>query len=117
MRPLELPELPAGGGGRRLGFFPGSTIGNLDPGTAIEFLVGCRSVIGADGAMLVGVDLKKDPRLLHAAYNDSAGVTAAFNLNLLERINRELSGTFPIDRFTHHAPYNPLHNRIEMRLI
>jgi len=114
MRPLELPELLAGGGGRRLGFFPGSTIGNLDPATAIEFLVGCRSVVGADGAMLVGVDLKKDPTLLHAAYNDSAGVTAAFNLNLLERINRELGGDFNLTRFSHDAFYNDRAGKIEI---
>jgi L-histidine N-alpha-methyltransferase len=114
MRPLELPELPAAGKGRRLGFFPGSTIGNLDPGAAVDFLVGCRSVIGADGAMLVGVDLKKDSKLLHAAYNDAQGITAAFNLNLLERVNRELGGDFNLGRFMHDAFYNARAGKIEI---
>ncbi len=114
MRPLELPELPARSEGRRLGFFPGSTIGNLDPDGAIDFLAGCRSVIGADGAMLVGVDLKKEPRVLHAAYNDSQGITAAFNLNLLARINRELEGDFNLGRFAHDAFYNAAAGKIEI---
>lgn len=114
MRPMELPPLPAAGEGRRLGFFPGSTIGNLDPATAVNFLVGCRNVIGPKGAMLVGVDLKKDPKLLHAAYNDSQGITAAFNLNLLTRINRELEGDFNLDRFSHDAFYNPQAGKVEI---
>ncbi len=114
MRPLELPALPAAGEGRRLGFFPGSTIGNLDPAGAVEFLAGCRGVIGATGAMLVGVDLKKDPSLLNAAYNDSQGVTAAFNLNLLTRINRELDGDFNLARFAHEAVYNENAGKIEI---
>jgi len=116
MHPLELPALPAAGKGRRLGFFPGSTIGNLDPGTAVDFLAGCRSVIGADGAMLVGVDLKKDPALLHAAYNDAQGITAAFNLNLLARINREIQGDFNLDRFAHDAFYNARAGKIEIHI-
>jgi dimethylhistidine N-methyltransferase len=114
MHPLDLPELPATGAGRRLGFFPGSTIGNLDPTAAIDFLAGCRSVIGPDGAMLVGVDLKKDPAVLHAAYNDAQGVTAAFSLNLLERINRELKGDFNLERFEHDASYNARAGKIEI---
>jgi L-histidine N-alpha-methyltransferase len=116
MRPLELPELPAGGEGRRLGFFPGSTIGNLDPDAAVDFLIGCQSVIGADGAMLVGVDLKKAPQLLHAAYNDAQGITAAFNLNLLARINRELGGDFNLSRFAHDAFYNAQAGKIEIHI-
>ena len=114
MRPLDLPALPATGAGRRLGFFPGSTIGNLDPAAAIDFLAGCRSVIGPDGAMLVGVDLKKDPAVLHAAYNDAQGVTAAFSLNLLERVNRELKGDFNLERFEHDASYNARAGKIEI---
>jgi L-histidine Nalpha-methyltransferase len=114
MRPMDLPPLPVAGAGRRLGFFPGSTIGNLDPAMAINFLVGCRQVIGSDGAMLIGVDLKKDPAVLHAAYNDAQGVTAAFNLNLLERINRELDGDFNLDRFAHDAAYNSAAGKIEI---
>jgi len=116
MRPVELPELPAAGEGRRLGFFPGSTIGNLDPGAAIDFLIGCRGVVGEDGAMLVGVDLKKDRKLLHAAYNDAQGITAAFNLNLLTRVNRELNGDFNLDRFAHDAFFNERAGKIEIHI-
>jgi len=114
MRPMELPPLPSAGEGRRLGFFPGSTIGNLDQAAAIAFLAGCRKVIGDDGAMLVGVDLKKDPKILHAAYNDAQGITAAFNLNLLERVNRELGGDFNLARFAHDASYNAELGKIEI---
>jgi dimethylhistidine N-methyltransferase len=114
LQPLRLPALPARGDGRRLGFFPGSTIGNFTPEEAIDFLAGCRQVLGRAGAMLVGVDLKKDPALLDAAYNDRKGVTAAFNLNLLERINRELDADFDLDRFEHDAFYNASAGRIEI---
>lgn len=106
MQPLNLPELPARSTGRRIGFFPGSTIGNLTEAEAVEFLAGCRELVGADGAVVVGVDLKKDPAELNAAYNDAACVSAAFNLNLLERINRELDGDFDLARFAHAAAYN-----------
>jgi L-histidine Nalpha-methyltransferase len=114
LEPLRLPPLPARGEGRRLGFFPGSTIGNFTPEEAVDFLAGCRRVVGRGGALLVGVDLKKDPELLDAAYNDSAGITAAFNLNLLERINRELGADFDLDRFAHEAFYNAVAGRIEI---
>jgi L-histidine Nalpha-methyltransferase len=114
LQPLRLPPLPARGEGRRLGFFPGSTIGNFTPDDAVDFLAGCRRVVGRDGAMLIGVDLKKDPAVLDAAYNDRAGVTAAFNLNLLERINRELDADFDLDRFEHDAFYNAARGRIEI---
>jgi dimethylhistidine N-methyltransferase len=114
LQPLLLPPLPARGEGRRLGFFPGSTIGNFTPDDAVDFLAGCRRVVGRDGAMLIGVDLKKDPAVLNAAYNDRAGVTAAFNLNLLERINRELDADFDLDRFEHEAFYNVDRGRIEI---
>ena len=114
LQPLRLPSLPARGDGRRLGFFPGSTIGNFTPEAAVDFLAGCRRVIGRGGALLVGVDLKKAPELLDAAYNDRAGVTAAFNLNLLERINRELDADFDLDRFAHDAFYNEAAGRIEI---
>ncbi|HUZ72570.1 MAG TPA: L-histidine N(alpha)-methyltransferase [Stellaceae bacterium] len=113
MRPLDLGPLPATGG-RRLGFFPGSTIGNFTPGEAVDFLIGSRRVVGADGALLVGVDLQKDPAVLEAAYNDSQGVTAAFNLNLLERMNRDLGADFDLRRFAHDAFYNALAGRIEI---
>jgi dimethylhistidine N-methyltransferase len=114
-RPLTIPA--AQGGGRRVVYFPGSTIGNLTPREAQVFLRRTRAQLGAGGAMLVGVDLKKDARLLHAAYDDAKGVTAAFNLNLLARINRELGGDFNLRRFRHYAFYNPTLGRIEMHLV
>jgi dimethylhistidine N-methyltransferase len=99
---------------RRLGFFPGSTIGNLEPADAKTFLKRARQMLGRDGALVVGVDLKKDPAILHAAYNDSAGVTAAFTLNLLRRMNRELDATFDLAAFEHDASYNAEQGRIEI---
>ncbi|HXQ50114.1 MAG TPA: L-histidine N(alpha)-methyltransferase [Stellaceae bacterium] len=113
MRPLDLAPLPQALG-RRLGFFPGSTIGNFTPLEAIDFLRGSRHVVGSDGAMLIGVDLVKDTATLHAAYNDVQGVTAAFNLNLLVRINRELGADFDLDRFEHEAIYDEEAGRIEI---
>ena len=115
--PLRLPPLPERSEGRRLGFFPGSTIGNFAPGDAVDFLAGCRRIIGRGGGLLIGVDLVKDPAILHAAYNDAAGVTAAFNKNLLARANRELDAGFALDGFAHYAPYNPQCQRIEMYLV
>jgi dimethylhistidine N-methyltransferase len=113
-RPFDLPPLPAGGDGRRVGFFPGSTIGNFQPEEAVEFLSGCRRVLGRDGALLIGVDLKKDKDVLDAAYDDAQGITAAFNLNLLERMNRELGADFDLDRFAHEAFYNEAAGRVEI---
>jgi dimethylhistidine N-methyltransferase len=101
---------------RRLGFFPGSTIGNLEPAEATAFMRHARRLVGDDGALVLGVDLKKDPRRLHDAYNDSAGVTAAFTLNLLRRMNRELDATFELDGFAHEAFYNEVEGRIEIYL-
>lgn len=114
-RPLEIPL--AGERSRRVVYFPGSTIGNLTPAEAQAFLRTTRSQVGPGGAMLVGVDLKKDANLLHAAYNDAQGITAAFNLNLLGRINRELGGDFDLRRFRHYAFYNAPLGRIEMHLV
>jgi dimethylhistidine N-methyltransferase len=114
-RPLKIPM--AQGRGRRVVYFPGSTIGNLAPEEAHAFLRMTRGQVGARGAMLIGVDLKKDATLLHAAYNDAQGVTAAFNLNLLARINRELGADFRLRRFRHYAFYNPAPGRIEMHLV
>ena len=114
-RPLEIP--PVSDGARRVVYFPGSTIGNLTPDEAYGFLKMTRAQVGARGAMLVGVDLKKDANVLHAAYNDAQGVTAAFNLNLLARINRELGGDFDLRRFVHYAFYEPTAGRIEMHLV
>ena len=114
-RPLKIPR--ARGARRRVVYFPGSTIGNLTPDEAQAFLRRTRRQVGAGGAMLVGVDLKKDANVLHAAYNDARGVTAAFNLNLLARINRELRGDFNLRRFRHYAFYNVALGRIEMHLV
>ena len=101
---------------QRIAFFPGSSIGNFEPHAAIDFMAHVAESIGAGGGMLIGVDLKKDKAILDAAYNDGDGVTAAFNLNLLERINKELDANFDIEHFEHHAFYNPDHGRIEMHL-
>jgi L-histidine N-alpha-methyltransferase len=112
-RPFPLPALP-GPSGKRVGFFPGSTIGNFQPDAAVDFLANYARILGPGGEMLIGVDLKKDSAVLDAAYNDRAGVTAAFNLNLLERVNRELDGDLDIDRFEHVAFYNETEGRIEI---
>ena len=98
-------------------FFPGSTIGNFDPPDAARLLARFRRVAGSGGLVLLGVDLKKSPALLHAAYNDARGVTAAFNKNVLVRMNRELGANFDVDAFEHHALYDPTHGRIEMHLV
>ena len=100
----------------KTGFFPGSTIGNLTPEEAGGLLGAFRCGLKPGGRLIVGVDLKKDARRLVLAYNDAQGVTAAFNLNLLTRINRELGGTFDLDAFEHEAIYNPREGRIEMYL-
>jgi dimethylhistidine N-methyltransferase len=113
--PLSVPAYR--GNARRVVYFPGSTIGNLRRDEAQAFLRMTRGQVGPRGAMLVGVDLKKDANVLHAAYNDDKGVTAAFNLNLLARINRELGGDFDLRRFAHYAFYNPMAGRIEMHLV
>ena len=102
---------------RKLGFFSGSTIGNLTHAEAQAFLVNAARLLGHGAAFLVGVDLKKDPAILIPAYNDQRGVTAAFNLNLLERINRELDGDIDVGRFAHDAIYDESQGRIEMHLV
>jgi dimethylhistidine N-methyltransferase len=114
-RGFDIPRLPPRA--RRVVYFPGSTIGNFDPFEAAGFLAHVREVAGPGGGLLIGVDLVKDPAILHAAYNDAAGVTAEFNLNLLHRINRELQGTLDPDRFAHYAFYQPARRRIEMHLV
>jgi len=103
--------------GRRLVYYPGSSIGNFPPEAASALLARFRQLAGAAGRLLIGFDLKKDPQRLHAAYNDAAGVTAAFNLNLLARLNRELGADFNLARFRHYAFYNPVAGRIEMHLV
>lgn len=114
-RTFELPDTIENG--EKVGFFPGSTIGNFSRQEAQEFLSMTAGMLGDGGGLVIGVDLKKDPELLNAAYNDDEGVTAEFNLNLLTRINRELGGTFDIDSFTHQALYNTDEGRVEMHLI
>lgn len=113
--PLELPEYH--GKGRPIVFFPGSSIGNFEPQQAITFLSRCAAMAQPDGGMLVGVDLKKSHATLNAAYNDAQGVTAAFNLNLLTRLNRDLEATFDTSQFRHHAYYNEAERRVEMHLV
>lgn len=110
-------ELPAAVRGLPLaGFFPGSTIGNLEPHEACAFLRRAGRLLGPGAILIVGVDLIKDASILNAAYNDAAGVTAAFNLNLLQRINRELGANFRLECFEHHAFFNRQLNRVEMHL-
>jgi len=109
--PAEICNLP------KVGFFPGSTIGNFEPHEASAFLRSARNILGEGALMIIGVDLEKDERVLHEAYNDAAGVTARFNLNLLVRMNRELGGNFDLSSFAHRAIYNRERHRIEMHLI
>jgi dimethylhistidine N-methyltransferase len=116
MRPFALPPSPRAFA-RTVAYFPGSTIGNLTPDEAIRFLSRIRALVGGDGALILGADLKKNPAVLHTAYNDPEGVTAAFNLNLLARINRELGADFPVDRFRHYAHYDAQQGRIVMQLV
>ncbi|HEY4940381.1 MAG TPA: L-histidine N(alpha)-methyltransferase [Rhizomicrobium sp.] len=114
-RPLALGVLGSGAS-HRAGFFPGSTIGNFTRADAVQFLRHTRATLGG-GGLLIGVDLVKDPAILHAAYNDADGVTEAFNKNLLVRANRELDADFDLGAFAHYACYNPVAQRIEMYLV
>ncbi len=114
LAPLALP--PEVGGMPVIGFFPGSTIGNLDPATARRFLSQVRATLGARAAFLVGVDLRKEASVLVPAYDDAQGVTAAFNRNLLARLNREAGGDFDLASFRHVAVWNDRDSRIEMHL-
>jgi dimethylhistidine N-methyltransferase len=109
--PPEIANMP------KVGFFPGSTLGNFEPHEACAFLRSARQILGEGAQMIIGVDLEKDERVLYDAYNDAAGVTARFNLNVLVRINRELGGNFDLSSFTHRAIYNRERHRIEMHLI
>lgn len=114
-RPLRLPDAVAVT--PKLGFFPGSTIGNLAPFEAVDLLRSMRGSLGEGAQLLIGMDRVKEPAVLIAAYDDAAGVTAAFNLNLLARINRELDATLPLDAFRHEARWNDVAARIEMHLV
>jgi len=113
--PFALPE-PALRAPVCVGFFPGSTIGNFEPHEAASFLRNAARILGARARLIIGVDLIKSPGILNAAYNDAAGVTAEFNLNMLDRMNRELGANFRPECFKHHAFYNCERNRIEMHL-
>ncbi|CAN5470501.1 L-histidine N(alpha)-methyltransferase [soil metagenome] len=101
----------------KVGFFPGSTLGNFEPQEACAFLRSARDILGPGALLLIGIDLEKDEDVLHAAYNDAAGVTGRFNKNVLVRINAELGGDFDLNGFTHRAIYNRERHRIEMHLI
>jgi L-histidine Nalpha-methyltransferase len=114
MRPITLP--PELAPAAKLGFFPGSTIGNLVPRTAVDLLRAMKETLGPGAWLLIGMDRIKDPELLIRAYDDADGVTAEFNLNLLHRINAELAGTIPVEAFRHRAVWNDRMSRIEMHL-
>jgi dimethylhistidine N-methyltransferase len=113
--PFELPEA-ARAAPLRVGFFPGSTIGNFEPHEAASFLRNAGKMLGANAKIIIGADLVKPVEILNAAYNDAAGVTAEFNLNLLVRMNRELGANFRLEWFEHHAFFNRERSRIEMHL-
>jgi dimethylhistidine N-methyltransferase len=115
-KPLRLPEWIGIHAQRRVAFFPGSTIGNFTPDEASAFLSRVRDNLGAGGLLLIGVDTKKSAEILFAAYNDSQGVTAEFNLNVLRRLNREYGANFDLGQFEHHAFYDESLGRIEMHL-
>jgi dimethylhistidine N-methyltransferase len=114
LRPIVLPASVCGH--PRFGFFPGSTIGNLDPAMARLFLAEAARTLGPAAWLVIGVDLRKDPAILVPAYDDASGVTAAFNLNLLHRLNREAAADFRPERFAHRAIWNEQEGRIEMHL-
>jgi dimethylhistidine N-methyltransferase len=113
---IALPPVPAGAARRAL-FFPGSTIGNFEPADAAKLLARWAAALGPESALLVGVDLVKDRDTLERAYDDAEGITAAFNRNLLARINRELGGDFDPDAFAHRALWNDEERRVEMHLV
>lgn len=115
-KPLRLP-IPPRAPHRTVLYFPGSTIGNFEARDAALLLRKMRNEMGDGGGVLIGVDLKKDPALIEAAYNDRAGVTASFTLNMLARLNREIGSNFDLAAFTHRARYNPMAGRIETQII
>jgi L-histidine Nalpha-methyltransferase len=116
-KPFALPAIRGRVSRRTAGFFPGSTIGNFTPTEAVSFLALTRRLLGPSSMMVIGADVPKDASVLHAAYNDSAGTTAAFNLNLLHRINRELDADFNVADFSHDARWNEAESRVEMYLV
>src|SRR5438094_7138051 len=116
LQPVELPS-PRHKPARHVVYFPGSTIGNFEPNEALEFLRRVANVSGRGGGLLIGADLQKDQNVIEAAYNDSAGITAEFNLNLLAHINRKTGANFDLNQWQHRAIYNSEAGRIEMYLI
>jgi len=116
LQPVVLPS-PSHKAARNIVYFPGSTIGNFEPDQAVEFLRRIANVCRKDGGLLIGADLKKDREVIEAAYNDRSSITAQFNLNLLQRVNRELGADFDLDHWHHRAVYNSDAGRIEMYLI
>jgi dimethylhistidine N-methyltransferase len=116
LQPVVLPA-PRRKAARNVVYFPGSTIGNFEPNEALQFLQRVANVCGRGGGLLIGVDLQKDHSVIEAAYNDEAGVTAQFNLNLLSHINREIGANFDLNKWEHRAIYNSGAGRIEMYLI
>lgn len=112
-KPITLPQTRE----RTVVFFPGSTIGNFEPHEALAFLRNAHAIAGPRGGLLIGVDLRKDRATLERAYNDAAGVTAAFNLNILAHVNRVCDADFDLEAFTHRAIYDETHGRIEMHLV
>lgn len=116
LQPVVLPS-PNRTAERKVVYFPGSTIGNFEPNEALEFLRRIARLCGNNGGLLIGVDLKKDVNVIEAAYNDPAEVTSQFNLNLLDRVNRELGADFDLDQWRHRAVYNSSAGRIEMYLV
>ena len=115
-QPFDLPN-PTAMPLRNIVYFPGSTIGNFTHDHAVELLDVMHAEAGAGGALLIGVDLQKDPEIIERAYNDSAGVTAEFNLNVLRHLNREFGANFRLDAYSHSAEYNDDEGRIEIRLV
>ena len=116
LQPVVIPS-PRHKAARNVVYFPGSTLGNFEPNVALEFLQRIANVSGRGGGLLIGVDLQKDQSVIEAAYNDEAGVTAEFNLNLMAHINREIGANFDLSRWEHRAVYNSEAGRIEMYLI
>jgi dimethylhistidine N-methyltransferase len=115
-QPFQLPDAPSLSQLQKIGFFPGSTIGNLEPHETVAFLKNAAYILEPHGDLLIGVDLKKEASVLEPAYDDAAGVSAQFALNVLTRINRELKANFNLDQFTYRAVYNPI-GRIEMSIV
>jgi len=116
-QPLQLPTIPVLQQKQRVGFFPGSSIGNLEPAEAVQFLRNAAQLLGHGGSLLIGVDLQKSPAILEPAYDDAQGISADFALNLLTRINRELNADFIVDQFGYSAIYNQSAGRIEMYIV